>query len=408
MLDLQQRRLDGIAGELAGRLADGESCLVCGSTEHPSPATPHRDAVSAEEQSAASEAHELAQQAHAELVGRVADAQGRAASLRELSAGKDAGFWTGEVGRLTSELEAATRAGDRVTVLEAEVHDLELQLAEADDHRRFLDVRRAELAEALRAGTARLLDAEAAVAAAAGQDEVDTTGDLSALGADARADLEAAEHADQAVRLHADRAARVAEVEQQALDTAFDHGFVDPEEVRSAALPPDEARLLEHQVGERKTAIAAALAVLAEPDIAGAEAPPELSLAELQDRATAAEVAAQEAARRHHLAEQRHAALRMLSARLDAALEAWAPARDDHVLAESMSRLVRGMGSDNQLQMRLSAYVLATPARPGARGRQRTPLAAARPALPAPAHRPGHPARRPGRPRAGGPRPVDR
>ena len=39
---------------------------------------------------------------------------------------------------------------------------------------------------------------------------------------------------------------------------------------------------------------------------------------------------------------------------------AWAPLRDEWLRAESMSRLVRGIGQDNHLQMRLSAYVLAT------------------------------------------------
>jgi exonuclease SbcC len=34
--------------------------------------------------------------------------------------------------------------------------------------------------------------------------------------------------------------------------------------------------------------------------------------------------------------------------------------RDESLRAESMAKLVRGMGHDNQLQMRLSAYVLAT------------------------------------------------
>jgi exonuclease SbcC len=38
----------------------------------------------------------------------------------------------------------------------------------------------------------------------------------------------------------------------------------------------------------------------------------------------------------------------------------WEPARAEHATAEAMAKLVRGMGGDNQLQMRLSSYVLAT------------------------------------------------
>ncbi|NJP80180.1 AAA family ATPase, partial [Streptomyces sp. AA8] len=37
-LDLKERRLDGIAAELAGGLAPGTACKVCGATEHPDPA----------------------------------------------------------------------------------------------------------------------------------------------------------------------------------------------------------------------------------------------------------------------------------------------------------------------------------------------------------------------------------
>ena len=39
-LDLRERRIDGIAAELAAELADGEPCRVCGAAEHPAPARP--------------------------------------------------------------------------------------------------------------------------------------------------------------------------------------------------------------------------------------------------------------------------------------------------------------------------------------------------------------------------------
>ena len=67
-LDLVERRLAGMAAELASGLAAGDPCVVCGSLEHPDPATAAPDAVTAREQQsaeravkAASDEHELAQ-----------------------------------------------------------------------------------------------------------------------------------------------------------------------------------------------------------------------------------------------------------------------------------------------------------------------------------------------------------
>ncbi len=48
-----------------------------------------------------------------------------------------------------------------------------------------------------------------------------------------------------------------------------------------------------------------------------------------------------------------------LTAELDAALEAWAPVREQLELATSVSSFAEGKAPDNRLQMRLSAYVLA-------------------------------------------------
>ena len=60
------------------------------------------------------------------------------------------------------------------------------------------------------------------------------------------------------------------------------------------------------------------------------------------------------------LHEDRLAALRGHRERLATAIDQWAPVRDDSLRADSIARLVRGMGGHhNRLQMRLSAYVLA-------------------------------------------------
>ncbi|UUS29987.1 AAA family ATPase [Streptomyces changanensis] len=72
-LDLRERRLRGIAAELAAHLADGAPCAVCGSADHPRPARPTADHVDRAAEAAAYEAHTRA-------------AESRAAAERELAA----------------------------------------------------------------------------------------------------------------------------------------------------------------------------------------------------------------------------------------------------------------------------------------------------------------------------------
>ncbi|XQE90897.1 hypothetical protein ACN24M_00280 [Streptomyces microflavus] len=49
-LDLRERRLDGMAGELAGELTDGTPCSVCGSPDHPQPAQRQPDQPTREDE----------------------------------------------------------------------------------------------------------------------------------------------------------------------------------------------------------------------------------------------------------------------------------------------------------------------------------------------------------------------
>lgn len=65
-LDLRERRLDGMAGELAAELTDGQACSVCGSSVHPAPAQRRPDQPTRDDEEKARAVHEQAETAHSQ------------------------------------------------------------------------------------------------------------------------------------------------------------------------------------------------------------------------------------------------------------------------------------------------------------------------------------------------------
>jgi exonuclease SbcC len=175
-----------------------------------------------------------------------------------------------------------------------------------------------------------------------------------------QADLAAAELACDTAGAAAAAAERVSEVRAHAEDAVTDEGFESFDAVRAALLDERLQRRHEALLAEHARREATARAALDDPALADLSDEPPADLDALAHTAREARETLAAATRELHVAEQRLSAVRSLVDRLDAALTAWAPAREDYELAESMSRLVRGLGGDNQLQMRLSAYVLAT------------------------------------------------
>ncbi|MGW7052407.1 AAA family ATPase [Streptomyces sp. NPDC054887] len=89
-LDLKERRLRGIAAELAAGLRDGAQCAVCGSTEHPRPARAAADQVDRTAEEAAYEAHTRADAARAAAESELAAVREGHAAARAQARGSDA------------------------------------------------------------------------------------------------------------------------------------------------------------------------------------------------------------------------------------------------------------------------------------------------------------------------------
>jgi len=109
-LDLRERRLAGVAAELAEQLAAGEPCPVCGAVEHPSPAEPGPERVTAAEEKAAHAAQQRAEEA-------LRAAEERLAALRTAAA--EAAARAGEGGAEEWERRAAETSAARVAAARA-------------------------------------------------------------------------------------------------------------------------------------------------------------------------------------------------------------------------------------------------------------------------------------------------
>jgi exonuclease SbcC len=350
---LRTARVAGLAGELAGTLVPGEECPVCGSVEHPAPASVGADHVTADQVAAAETARVAAE-------ARVAEAGALRAGLRERVDGLAAR--TGDhdpasVAALVRDAEQrvaeAASAAERATALDAALqeHDAATRRREAvrDDVRTQL-------------GTAELTLETQRDALARDEAEVaQARGDHPTVAA-RHAALEAlAAHADDLLdALDAERAAAADARRRrgQADDAVTEHGFADHAAVHDAWCTPGVLADLEHRVLTHAAAAARVAAALAEPDLVALPEAVDVDLAATERVERTARAAlddldgsARVAAARATAAADAAARVRTAATALDTAVAAAAP-------VTRMANLAAGTGSDNAHALSLATYVL--------------------------------------------------
>lgn len=353
-LDVRERRIAGMAGELAGALAVGDDCPVCGSADHPRPASVVRGHPDAAAERAASRALVDAQATEHAVAERLRELATAVARAREVvgETGPD------ESDRARAEARSALEGLlDRSARHARHVDALAKARSRADELRQAAEVRAARRRE-LRASLDDLTTEVARLAAAVQQAPVDLGG-LDAAAARLQARRELVRRALGDVSRREAAAEALAEAEQVLSRAATDAGFAGVEEARAAELPADEVAALEARVRERLAALEAARVVLAEPDADQLLATDRPDVAGLDHQRQDAERAVEQlrAAQQHAVRIQRR--VRGLSGDLTAALAAWSPVRDELAVATAVSSFADGKAPDNRLQMRLSAYVLA-------------------------------------------------
>ncbi|MCP2165663.1 AAA family ATPase [Goodfellowiella coeruleoviolacea] len=354
LLDLRQRRLAGMAAELAGTLSAGAPCPVCGSAEHPAPAQAGAEAVSEAAERTAERAEATAQQRRDAAAQALHQASQRQETLLARLAGRTEHDLRTALAAAVAEHERAAASAarrDELTRLLAELtargetlagqrRGVDQDAASARTERDTLRARAAEreqLLDQARAGhpdvasrRAHLLDLVAAWERLA----------------ETRADRELAR------RRHAEQEQALAEVVAEA-------GFTDVAEALAAARPDSVRDKLATQIRDADVREATARRVLAEPELAGVD-PDQVVDLELATAAVATArnvadvaVAGLEGARR------REREVAALADRLRAAWAELAPIEAAHAELDALTDVVIGKGQ-NAERMSLRSYVLAS------------------------------------------------
>ena len=354
-LGVREARINGMAAELAGALAVGCACPVCGSASHPAPAHTSDATVGRTEEEAARRASEDLAFVHQGHEVRVAALATEHDALCARLEGVDrAALPDGRAAARTSLAVARTLAAqtdDRA----GRVRDLETRATAAREAR---DRAAADLAAARQ----DVDTVDVAIAALTTELEILLDGEAPHL--DALIELRASRCArlDRAVRAFAahDEAARAAAEADHALDVAArGAGFTDPATAESALLPTERADAIDATLTAADAARLAAEQALADPATRAAvtQEAPDLDVAVVTRRLAAEQL--QAAASAFDAAVARSRRLGVLDSQLRSRLDHWAPLRERHALVAALSQLVEGKGPDNPLRIRLAAYVLS-------------------------------------------------
>jgi exonuclease SbcC len=354
LLDLRERRIAGMAAELAGGLVVGGDCPVCGSAEHPRPAHPATAQPDADAEHAAQRAVDDAQAVELAQQLRVRDVETSLSLARETAGDTDRTEVRTQLTAVEAtllEVRSRLAGGDALGERLAETSSRIADLAEAMTERRL---RATELRTTVAHLQTRMSELEAEVAAARGEHPELRTAVATLT---ERRDLLRALR-DDVTALDAARES-LGDARTALGRAVLEAGFDTPDEARADVLSAESMSALEQSVHDHRTALAAARQVLDEPDAWSLLTTPAPDVAAAEERTRVAADALERSRAAHETAARTDDRVRRLTDELSDALAAWAPVRSELALATSVSAFAEGKALDNRLQMRLSAYVLA-------------------------------------------------
>ena len=374
LVDLRERRLAGMAAELAHGLAAGDPCPVCGSCAHPVPATTS-DVVSLEDirsaeidVAAASEALALVRSAASAELGR---RDARAAELAAAGPLRMARDFSGDLTACVAAMAEARMAASKLPGAEAQVEALALDVEQL---RGLVERTVAAEVSSLALATSTLAQYEAAGVEVADllanhrlscpchSGASEPTGGASEIS-------DVISHHAQTLTLLRSLVAELQDLKTHEagsrdavlrLSSALqDNGLETMEQAQAVALPAARVAELTALLRDAEQQRAQATALLAQPDVMAALTRPAPDVEMLEQAHAQAATSLADALRRHALSEQAQRDLRALSSIVHQALADLGPAEQEASLVQELADCVAGNSADNALRMRLSSYVLA-------------------------------------------------
>ncbi|MFC5663350.1 AAA family ATPase [Kitasatospora misakiensis] len=353
-LELRERRLTGMAAELAAQLSAGEPCRVCGSAEHPAPARPVGEPVRAEDEERARHAQTAAEQAADTAERELAGLRVRRAAAAGAAGEEPADALAGALTGLGLEHREAVRVAERLGAVGREIERLTEEQA----------VRRTALADARErsaelAAQARTLHAEqekltARVAAARGEaPSVAARANALHRLASAVADLGGA------ARAATEAAHQLKRADDELAAAGVAAGFASAQDAVAVRLLLAERDRLELRLDRHRVALDEAERGLAEPELATAAALPPADLPGTRSRLGAATDRLRAAHAARDAARLRCEALAAIGQRLTELARSLAPELTRYARISRLAALAAGTSTDNRLRMRLESYVLA-------------------------------------------------
>ncbi|KFZ79748.1 exonuclease SbcC [Amycolatopsis sp. MJM2582] len=352
-LDLRERRLEGMAAELAAGLHDGEDCPVCGATDHPSPATHTGGLVDPEDERRAEIAEQQAHTRREKAKAALQEAENRLTVLIERLGEHTAETLRAELGEARALVATLSETARRRPALETQVVALERKIEQLTEQRGAAERRAVEIATEVRGLTERLTERERRLESARGECADVAARRRHLLGVATR--LDALAEARLSVAGARERRDEQAKLVKEAL---LAKGFADLDEMRAAARPDEQITKLEASLADAKVMERAAREELAQPDLFGISPEDEIDVGASADAARDTRSEAEQALVALRAATSRHADLTKLAERMTSLMADLAPVEERYLELKALAEVVNGRGQ-NARKMSLRSYVLA-------------------------------------------------